>query len=287
MNYLNPKMVMPKWLTLSISFVFLFFMACDNNSDQVEINFDEQAQSAYEADGSAENLFDVIESITYSALQASEVNSGGRIMLKDNPELSCATIKFEGSKQSGRIEIDFGEGCEGPDGKERKGIIVIEYDGHWLAQGSEIFTVLKDFYIDGLKVEGTRILTNVSIGLLTIDYTVEIIDGKVTWPDGTYLTRQSEGTHTWIIGTTLQDFEIHVSGEAFGKTRLGVEYISEITEPLVFKSDCIKNMIYLPANGRKIISIPEKPVMTVDFGTGDCDAKFMVTIGERSKEVLL
>ncbi|MFV1976087.1 MAG: hypothetical protein ACC651_10080, partial [Candidatus Scalindua sp.] len=249
------------------------------------VNFNEEEKSAYEAEESVENLFDVIESITNSAIKVSESNSGGRVAEINDPELACATVDFTGTRQSGRVEINFGDGCEGPDGKIRKGIIVVEYDGHWLVNDSKIYTVLKNFYVDDVKIEGTRILTNVSVDLEALVYTVEIINGKVIWPDETFLTRESDRTHTWIFGNGLDDFELHVEGEALGKTRLGVEYTSKTIEPLIFKSSCRGNTIYLPVSGVKTITIPERPVITVNYGLGDCDNKFEISIGEGSKEV--
>ena len=210
-------------------------------------------------------------------------------MENDNPELACAVVTFEGDKQSGRVEIDFGTGCEGPDGKVRKGSIVVEYEGHWLVKDSKIFTILKDFYVDDVKVEGTRILTNVSVDLESLVYTVEIIGGKITWPvvEGTEksITRESDRLHTWIFGKSLDDFELHVEGEASGVTKDGIDYSSKIIEPLIFKSICKGNTIYLPTSGSKSITIPDKPEIGVDYGTGDCDKKITITIGDQIKEI--
>ena len=176
------------------SFVFIFFMACEEG-DESNINFEEDETSAYEAEESIENLFDVVESITNSAIKHSELNSGGRVAESTDPELACAEVGFNGTRESGRLLINFGDGCQGPDGKVRKGIIVVEYEGHWLTTGSKIWTVFKDFYIDDIKVEGVRKMTNTSLDLESLVYTVEITDGKVhdanvakkrTIPTGSY-----------------------------------------------------------------------------------------------------
>lgn len=281
--YTISKKEMSAWTAVLVFLSFVFIMSCD--TEKPEINFEDEEQSAYEAEESTENLFDVIESITISAINLAEANSGGRIVETADPELACATVSFEGTRESGRIEINFGEGCQGPDGRVRKGIIIVEYEGHWLAQNSKVYTVLKNFYIDDLKVEGTRILTNVSVDLESLVYMVEIIGGKVIWPDETFLTRESDRVHTWLFGDSLNDFELHVEGEATGITRLGVEYSAKVVQPLIFKSMCRGNTIYLPASGVKTITIPDKPEITVNYGNNDCDNKFTISIGEHSKEV--
>ncbi len=286
------KRISISWLSVFLLFTLFVFASCDNKDDETNIVFDEQEKSAYEAEESAENLFDVIESITNSAIGVSESNSGGRIVESEDPELACATVSFDGTKQSGRVEINFGEGCEGPDGKVSKGIIVVEYEGHWLVKDSKIYTVLKNFYVDGFKVEGTRILKNVSVDLESLVYAVEIIGGKITWPaeegvEPKFLTRESERKHSLIFGNSLDDFELLVEGNSSGKTRDGVKYSSEIIEPLVFKSSCRGNLIYLPTSGTKVISIPEKPEITVNYGDGDCDKSFNITIGDQNKDVTI
>lgn len=275
-----------KGLFVLMSFAFLFFMACEGEKDSVK--FEEEEQQAYEAEESAEQLFDVIESITNSAIRYSDTNAGGRIAENSDPELACATIDFRGDLQSGRVEINFGDGCLGPDGKTRKGSIVVEYVGHWLVKGAQIFTVLKDFYIDDVKIKGTRILTNVSLDAEALVYMVEIVNGKVVWPDETYLTRASDRIHTLIFNEGgVNSFELQVEGGASGKTRLGVEYATEIVEPLVFKTSCKENTIYLPVSGIKSISIQEKSVISVNYGQGDCDTKFTISIDNAHKEVTL
>ena len=274
-----------KWSGFLFALSFLFFISCDSTKN--DVIFEQDEQSAYEAEEVTEHLFDVVESITNSAIQYYGTNSGGRLAQNSDPELSCATVAFSGDVQSGRLEINFGDGCIGPDGKTRKGVIVVEYTGHWAIKDSEIFTVLQDFYIDDIKVEGTRILTNVSLDATALVYTEEIINGKIIWPDETYLTRMSDRTHTLIFGQANDIFELQVEGTASGTTRLGVTYETETIEPLVFKTSCRLNSIYLPVAGIKTITIPEKPAITVNYGNGDCDTKFTVTIDNESKEVIL
>ena len=280
------------WFLVFLLLSLFVFTSCDPRDDGTDIIINEQEKSAYETEESAEKFFDIIESITKSAIGVSESNSGGRIVESDDPELACATVSFEGTRQSGRVEINFGDGCEGPGGKVRKGIIVVEFEGHWLVKDAKVFTVLQNFYVDGFKIEGTRILTNVSVDLESLVYAVEIIEGKITWPaeegvEPKFLTRESERIHTLIFGNNLNDFELHVEGNASGKTRDGVMYSSEIMAPLVFKSSCRGNLIYMPTSGIKVISIPEKPEITVNYGDGACDHSFNIKIGDKNKDVTL
>lgn len=264
---------------------FIFFTACEEEDGiGTTINFEEGEESAFQAEESTENAFDVIESITTAGLRVSEANTGGRIVENTDPEFACAEVLFEGTRESGRLEINFGEGCEGPDGKVRKGTIVIEYVGHWYQPGAKVYTVLKDFYLDDLKIMGTRILKNISLNQEALVYSVSLEGGKIMWPDETYLTRECDRTQTLKFGETIEDFELEVEGVAAGMTREGVEYVTEIIEPLVFKSSCRGNTIYIPVSGIKTITIPEKREITINYGEKDCDSKFIISIGEESAE---
>ncbi len=275
-----------KWITLTLSFVFIFFIAC-NNDDENNLTLTEEEKSAYEAEESTESFFDVVESITTSAINYSQ-SAGGRIAQSTDPEIACAMIAFSGTETSGRLEINFGDGCQGPDGKVRKGIVVVEYEGGWLAQGRVTWTILKDFYVDGLKVEGTRTVTTTGVDLenMILTQTVKIANGKVIWPDETFITRTSERVHKLKVGQTLEDIELEVSGVASGTTRAGLEYSAQTIEPLIFKSMCRGNA-YIPASGIKTITIPELPVITIDYGNGDCDNKYMVIMDRGKKEFTL
>jgi len=270
-----------------MSFALVFFMAC-NNDDENNLTLTEEETTSFEAEESTESYFDIVESITNSAIQYSEANAGGRVAESTDPEIACATIGFQGTKTSGRVEINFGDGCTGPDGKTRKGIVVVEYEGNWLSQGTVTWTILKDFYVDGLKVEGTRTVTTTGVDLenLEITQTVKIANGKVTWPDETFITRTSERVHKLKAAEGFTSFELEVTGVAEGVTRAGVEYRAATVEPLVFKTECRGNA-YIPASGIKTITIPELPVITIDYGDGTCDNKFMVIMERGKKEVTL
>ena len=213
-----------------------------------------------------------------------QANAGGRIAESTDPEFACAQVAFTGTATSGRLEINFGEGCEGPGGKIRKGIVVVEYEGHWLEQNAKVWTILKEFYLDDIKIEGTRILTNVSLSAEAFVFDVEILNGKILWPDGTFLTRTCNRTQTLKFGDTIDDFELHIDGTASGVTRLGVEYLTEIVEPLIFKSSCRGNTIYLPVSGVKSITIPEKREITINYGDNACDNKIVISVGDERAE---
>lgn len=270
--------------SLLLSGMMIMAFSCNTDDENV---IEPDDKSAYEGEEFTESMFEAVESITFAAIDFAEANSSGRIATNNDPEIACAEITFDGSMESGYIKIDFGTGCEGPDGRVRKGIVEINYTGFWLQQGSAITTTLTDFYIDELKVEGTSKLMNMATTLSQIIYTQKITNGKVTWPDNTFLTRTSDWENTIAFGSSFEDYVLEVEGTASGTTREGVAYESKVIEPLVFKSNCIGSVIYLPVEGIKTINIPDRKEISLDFGSGDCDNIITVSIGKYSTNVTI
>jgi hypothetical protein len=62
------------------------------------------------------------------------------------------------------VTIDYGEGCTVIiNGEEytRKGMIKITVTERWFIEGASRTTTFIDFYMNDVKVEGTRTLTNI------------------------------------------------------------------------------------------------------------------------------
>ena len=272
---------MKKRLIFLLSIFPFIFLACDTGNETAE--FTPELQASYEGEESAEAMYNAVESVTGAVILMSDANSGGRVAVPVNPMLDCAEITFEGDVNSGRIEADFGDGCEMPNGKVVKGSVVVEYEGLWIASGSKIYVVLKDFFVDGIQVEGTIIYTNTGMDMNAWVFTVELTNGKITWPDGTYLTRESDRTYT--LSANGEEFELQIEGTASGTTRKGYTYSSEITEPLVLKTSCLKEQYFVPSSGMKTIEVKDLGTMTVNYGDGECDNKITVSIGPLSKEI--
>ncbi len=269
---------------LLLSALLVLTFSCNTDDENV---IDPGDKTAYEGEEYTESMFEAVESISFSAVDYAEANSSGRLATYDDPEIACAEITFDGGMESGYIKIDFGTGCEGPDGRVRKGIVEVNYTGFWLQQGSTITTTLTNFYIDEMKVEGTSKLKNMATSLSQIVYTENISGGKITWPDNTFLTRTSDRENTIVFGSSFEDYVLEVEGTASGTTREGIAYEAKTVEPLVFKSNCMGSYIYLPVQGIKAINIPDRQEITVNYGSGDCDNLINVAVGKYSATVTI
>ncbi len=258
---------------VAIFFGLLFFSCGKEGKTPV---FDTDEQKAYQSEETVENVYGILGNISNAAWNAAE-NSGGRIA--EHPELACATVDINTSAST--VTIDFGSGCTGPDGRIRKGKIIFTYTGTRLTVNATSTTTLQDFYIDGIKIEGTMNVKNVSPDALAVVFEVKITGGKVIWPDASFATRISDRTQTWTYNAANGSFQLEVDGTASGITRNGISYSTNITESLLYTSDCFSSYTYLPISGKKTINITETDQVHIDYGNQTCDNTFTVAIGDK------
>ena len=197
--------------------------------------------------------------------------------------LDCATVTLGGTKSSGVLDIDFGDGCTAIDGRVWKGKISLKYTGRRFVEGSYVTTTFTNFYIDGFKIEGNVKSTTVSANLQQAVFNVVVTNGKLIWPDESFATWNAERTHTWSI--TDNGLSLSVEGNASGVNVFGNEYATEITQALIFKSECIPSSAYIAIQGRKTITVGENVNILVDYGTGACDRSVKISIGRQSKDI--
>jgi len=205
--------------------------------------------------------------------------------------LACATVTVVKDATSslttpkGTITIDFKTGCTDAKGNVRKGKIIIAFTGRRFALNSTIVTSFSDYYVNGIKIEGTNTLTNLTATLESSPkFKSEVVGGKVTFTDGKVATRDHVLTREWIRAANPSGDSWKVTGSASGTTREEVSYQMEITKALVYKRECVASKVFLAVEGTKKFTSGDK-TLTIDFGTGTCDNTVTLTYNGVSKEV--
>lgn len=205
--------------------------------------------------------------------------------------LSCAVVTVAKSANSsfdrpkGVITIDFKDGCTDAKGNVRKGQIIVTYDGRRFMLNSKIITTFNNYYINGIKIEGTNTLTNLTASLESAPkFKNEVTGGKVTFIDGKIATRDHVLTREWIRGANPIQDSWKVEGSASGTTREEVSYQMEITKALVYKRSCVASKVFIAVEGTKKFTSGDR-TMSIDFGKGDCDNLVTVTVNGVSKDV--
>lgn len=211
---------------------------------------------------------------------------------KLDDRLKCATVTITrtGTKESpaGNIVIDFGTGCTDVRGIVRKGKITITYTGNRFTTGSKIVTTFQDYFRNGVKVEGTHTLTNVTATNVSYPrFSVVIVGGKLTFPDGRTITREHSFTREWqrAINPALDKWVILAGSSASGTNKGGKSYTMVVQKDIVYSRACqISNRVFIAVSGTKVFTTDSK-TFTVDYGNGDCDNDITVTVNGVSKTI--
>lgn len=272
-----------------ISFVLVvvlsvFLSSCFNN--EREVFFSTEETNSYKTEEDLERAFGAVESITNAGMNYATENSSQR--MAENGEFACATVEFEGTKDQGIVVIDYGAvGCQGPDGRIRRGKVIIEYNGRRIFFGSVVYTELENFYLDDLKIEGVLKSENISKDLSKPKFKITVTNGMIMWPDESYTTWTLNRFHEWTFSPDLNEVQLIVTGTSSGWTRYFKNFSSEIVKPLVFKGECFLQGNYIPSEGTKLINLEDFDEIIIDYGEGDCDREITVTIGDKTNPTLL
>lgn len=162
-----------KWLTATALVLAVLFTAC--KKDESTIVTAEQLTAA-EDQTTANDLYEDVDDQVDDAI---ETRGGG----EDCPTVTL--VPADGSYPR-TMTIDFGtDGCTGPDGRVRKGQIVVNLTDTLSNEDAVRTATFVDFYVDDAHLEGTRTLTNTGLddnGNRT--FTRTVVGGKITYPDG-------------------------------------------------------------------------------------------------------
>ncbi|HEV7783146.1 MAG TPA: hypothetical protein VGO58_17845 [Chitinophagaceae bacterium] len=246
-----------------------------DESLQVEASFDDAedvAMIAAEEEGNAGGFG--IEGRTATA---------GRIYLPAFLELrarigDCATITVtpNDSTYPKTVTIDFGNGCTGLDGKFRSGKLVLHFTAPVRRPGAVVTLTFVDYHVNRKHIEGTKIFKNLSEPG-THKWSVEVINGKVTFPNGRGYAYDRIKTVTQIAGgltNIIRDDVYKITGRSKTVFNNGTIVNINTEDPLIKKMNCpwiSEGTLKIKINNR---------VFKLDFGfpnNGDCDNKALLT----------
>jgi hypothetical protein len=143
-----------------------------------------------------------------------------------------------------------------------------------------------NYYFNGIKVEGTKVIENMGFNAShNMVVSVSLTSGKLTLPDGKFIERSFQHEREFIAGLTtlnIWDDECLITGTATGKNIDGVTYTNTITTALHWNRVC-----FFLVSGVVNIERQGEPLIVLDYGNGDCDAKAVVTSEGQSKTIIL
>jgi len=265
----------------------LIFASCkkDNSaaSDNTDYSTELSAQSDDDAQVSAE--VDAVASDANAAV-SSESSMGGRVIA----DICDATIEADTTGDLKKLTITYnGTNCRG--NRKRTGVVVLSMakTSHWKDAGATITVSIQNLKIvrirdnKGITINGTKILTNVTGGLLkdlaslgTITHTISSDDMSITFDDNTQRTWKiaRQRTFTYDNGIVITTTGTHTEGSntgiaEWGTNRAGHTFTSTISQPIVVRQDCDFRVV-----SGEIIHTRGSVTATVTFGL---DASGIVT----------
>ena len=226
------------------------------------------------------------------ASPADDEYSGGRsattITLTDD-RCKCAVVTIEANgtieHPEGLIVVDFGEGCTDNQLNVRKGKLKFAYSGWRFMPESQVVLTTENYYINGVKLEGTRTSTNVQgSNDEAPKFRVVLTNGKATFPDGSVALRQSDITWEWIRAENPIDnyLIIDQQSEASGITRGARTYQVSLVEELKYKRFC-----GIAVDGIKRYILDEEKEIIIDYGNGTCDKSVAITVNDVTHNITL
>jgi hypothetical protein len=195
-------------------------------------------------------------------------SESGTLTVNDDRFCAAVTIAFDVASTLehpiGTINIDFGAGCTDPRGNVRSGKIIIIFNGRRFLPGSSITIIFEDYVINGIKLSGTRTLTNITgSNEESPKFQIELEDGEIEWPDGTVALREHCYTRTWDRGVLIDPSDdvlvvsqcVGADVAATGVNRRGVAYSMVIESDLIYKRGCpiaVQGVKVFRFNGKEI-----------------------------------
>lgn len=202
----------------------------------------------------------------------------------------CATVTIDtlNNADPDTIIIDFGtSNCLCIDNRKRRGIITVVHFGNKVTPGSYRTITFNNYFVNDYKIEGTHTVTaNGKNGSGNWAWTVTAQNMKITYPSGKSHSWNSTRIREMVAGAGTpflrSDDAFHITGDANGTNVNGKNYSATIISPLRREAGC-KWII----KGSVQVTPDNKPMRTLDYGTGSCDDKATVTINGNTYNINL
>ncbi|NAY92433.1 hypothetical protein GTQ34_10925 [Muricauda sp. JGD-17] len=186
----------------------------------------------------------------------------------------CVTITTVVTDTTREKTIDFGEGCELPNGNVLSGKILLSYALDMEAASKTITLTLENFTFNAVAIVGTADILRVRSNENGNPQGTSNAGFTATWPDGNIASFMGTRTREWIEGYGSGfwgDNVFLITGKRTYIGRLGNEYVKEVMVPLRRELACrfiVSGVLEISRNGN---------TASLDFGDGTCDAKGVLT----------
>ncbi len=261
----------------------LVLVSCSSDDSSAEPDAQEaDAQIAIETISKSDEVDLVEEEISNIALDilaVDEAEANGFASPSDFLP-SCVTVTTIIGEGSRTKTVDFGAGCELPNGNILSGSFTITYTNNMEAPSKTLEVVLNDFTFNTVAVAGSKTIVRTfnSDGNPNASKVANFV---ATWPDGESITYTANKNREWVAGFATGfwgDNVFLLTGNVTFNNLAGVQFSKEVIEPLRREWAC-----RFIVSGILDIS-RESTTVSLDFGDGSCNAFGTLTLPDGSEQ---
>jgi hypothetical protein len=193
----------------------------------------------------------------------------------------CATVTTVVTGASKLKTIDFGEGCELPNGNLLSGIIKLSYLMDMEMDKKTLSLSLDNFTFNGVSVAGSATVQRMRSNENGNPQSDAVANFTGEWPDGNSASFTGNRTREWIEGYGSGfwgDNVFLITGKGTYIGKLNNVFIKETISPLRRELSCrflVSGILEISRNDA---------TASLDFGDGSCDAKAVLTYPDGETE---
>jgi hypothetical protein len=275
-------------LLFPLSFGILLFASCERDKDRLS----DEVITLAETEAINNAIFEEIDGSVESIMATLDLNEYSASSVKSTYADACPVVTVDHPDTTyfpKIVAIDYGDGCSmvfNNDTITRKGKIIISVTNRYFVNGAKRVITFEDFYINDVKVEGTRTITNLGLnenGHFT--FGIKLENGKITFNDGKFVTCQSERVREWARLSDWSKDTLYITGWVNGTNINGDNYTCEIDEPLVLIHCLVFNRRWTIVDGSLVITIGNESPIVIDYGDGTCDRTMEISKDRKSRSV--
>jgi hypothetical protein len=274
----------------------LLFTSCNKDEETTTAEERQAAEQASKDFMLAENIFEnVFKMVDTEAKKQGDLNGFQSPEVVDDRN-NCPGVGFEITPQTifpATLTLDFDTGCTTDNGVVAAGKIVAIFNGLLLSEGTSYTLSFENFIYANNTVNGSYILSNDGMNASGQPTFSAVIDGQITKADGTSFTYQSTNVASQTEGNDTNFFTDGLAGifdDVWSSEREGTIVRGDGVTLSVTTPEAIRNPLTCrwPVSGTYALELSD-PALTgsIDFGSGDCDNKALLTVGDFELEIEL
>ena len=237
------------------------------------------------ASDESELISEEIMSIAEDVYTADEVLSTSKFSYNSDFLPDCVTITTVVTSTTKERTIDFGAGCELPNGNILSGIIYLSYSKDMELATKTLSLSLENFTFNEVAIEGSASIERMRTNENGNPQSVANASFNGVWPDESTASFSGTRTREWIegFGTGFWGDNVYlITGNGTFTGKMGNVFSKETLTPLRRELSCrfiVSGILQISRNDA---------TASLDFGDGTCDAKGILTYPDgTSKEIFL